>query len=210
MRFDNANFRSLNETISHIDEPQVSVDEYTELLESVLLALCDELELDPNELMEAYRMTPEREKVLSASEKAAIEKAKKNKINMRDGNDGTIISSHQPNSPRNSRRQEALSKIDRIAAIRRKAAGVKEPRTNTLKIRRNTHQNRRAVEMAMSKKELSGKDKKFVARMQGDEYGDKEPKGREGKFDFRYNSKDSHPKIMKQVKKAAEARKQTP
>ena len=59
MRFDNANFRSLNETISHIDEPQVLTDEYTELLESVLLALCEELELDPNELLEDYQ-TPER------------------------------------------------------------------------------------------------------------------------------------------------------
>jgi hypothetical protein len=61
MRFDNANFRSLNETITHIDEPQVSVDEYTELLESVLLALCEELELDPNELLEDFQ-TPERAK----------------------------------------------------------------------------------------------------------------------------------------------------
>ena len=59
MRFDNSKFRSLNETISHIDQPQISVDEYTELLESVLLALCEELELDPNELLEDYQ-TPER------------------------------------------------------------------------------------------------------------------------------------------------------
>ena len=59
MRFDNANFRSLNATITHMNEPQVPVDEYTELLESVLLALCEELELDPNELLEDYQ-TPER------------------------------------------------------------------------------------------------------------------------------------------------------
>ena len=51
MRFDNNKFRSLNETITHMNEPQVAVDEYTELLESVLLALCEELELDPNELL---------------------------------------------------------------------------------------------------------------------------------------------------------------
>ena len=59
MRFDNSKFRSLNETISHMNEPQVAVDEYTELLESVLLALCEELELDPNALLEDYQ-TPER------------------------------------------------------------------------------------------------------------------------------------------------------
>lgn len=38
--------------------------EYTELLESVLLALCEELELDPNELVEAMRLTPKRSAVL--------------------------------------------------------------------------------------------------------------------------------------------------
>ena len=55
MRFDNTKFRSLNETISHIDQPQTAVDEYTELLESVLLALCEELELDPNALLEDFQ-----------------------------------------------------------------------------------------------------------------------------------------------------------
>jgi len=80
MRFDNANFRSLNETITHIDEPQVSVDEYTELLESVLLALCEELELDPNELLEDYQ-TPERadqtDRLRMRTRKAAEAAAKK-------------------------------------------------------------------------------------------------------------------------------------
>ena len=54
MRFDNTKYRSLNETITHMNEPQVSMDEYTELLESVLLALCEELQLDPNELVEGF------------------------------------------------------------------------------------------------------------------------------------------------------------
>jgi len=59
MRFNTDKFRSLNETISHIDQPQVPADEYTELLESVLLALCAELELDPDVLLEDFQ-TPER------------------------------------------------------------------------------------------------------------------------------------------------------
>lgn len=67
MRFDNSKFRSLNETITHMNEPQVPADEYTELLESVLLALCEELELDPNELLEDFE-TPER----AAESKKAI------------------------------------------------------------------------------------------------------------------------------------------
>ena len=46
------------------NESVEAVDEYTELLESVLLALCEELELDPNELVEAMRLTPARSAVL--------------------------------------------------------------------------------------------------------------------------------------------------
>ena len=67
MRFDNTKFRSLNAAITHMNEPQVAVDEYTELLESVLLALCEELELDPNELLEDFE-TPGR----AAESKKAI------------------------------------------------------------------------------------------------------------------------------------------
>lgn len=47
-----------------VQEDFDTADEYTELLESVLLALCDELELDPNELVEAMRLTPARSAVL--------------------------------------------------------------------------------------------------------------------------------------------------
>ena len=43
--------RSLNKKNKAVAE-SVESDEYTELLESVLLALCEELELDPNELLE--------------------------------------------------------------------------------------------------------------------------------------------------------------
>ena len=45
--------------------------EYTELLESVLLALCEELQLDPNELVEAMRLTPKRSAVLDRVKTAA-------------------------------------------------------------------------------------------------------------------------------------------
>ena len=55
--------RSLNKKNKKVAESVESVEsaEYTELLESVLLALCEELELDPNELLEDYQ-TPERAK----------------------------------------------------------------------------------------------------------------------------------------------------
>ena len=71
MRFDNNKFRSLNETISHMNQPQVELDEYTELLESVLLALCEELELDPDVLLEDFQ-TPER----AATTRRAVQQAK--------------------------------------------------------------------------------------------------------------------------------------
>jgi len=51
--------------------------EYTELLESVLLALCDELELDPNELVEAMRLTPKRSAVLNRAEKKSLKSIRK-------------------------------------------------------------------------------------------------------------------------------------
>jgi len=50
--------RSLNKKNKKVAE-SVESAEYTELLESVLLALCEELELDPNELLEDFQ-TPER------------------------------------------------------------------------------------------------------------------------------------------------------
>ena len=50
--------RSLNKKNKAVAE-SVESAEYTELLESVLLALCEELELDPNKLLEDYQ-TPER------------------------------------------------------------------------------------------------------------------------------------------------------
>jgi hypothetical protein len=54
-RFNTNTFRSLNESIARIQNPQAALDEameYTALLETVLLALCEELELDPNALLE--------------------------------------------------------------------------------------------------------------------------------------------------------------
>jgi len=53
--------RSLNKKNKKNKKVAESVEsaEYTELLESVLLALCEELELDPNELLEDFQI-PER------------------------------------------------------------------------------------------------------------------------------------------------------
>ena len=55
MRFNNTNHRSLNESIAKVQNPQVALDEaleYTAMLEAVILDICEELEIDPDELME--------------------------------------------------------------------------------------------------------------------------------------------------------------
>ncbi len=61
-RFTHNEFRSLNESISHVANPAAALaqaEEYAALLEEALVALCAELEIDPVELMEDA-MTPAR------------------------------------------------------------------------------------------------------------------------------------------------------
>ena len=65
--------RSLNKKNKKVAE-SVESDEYTELLESVLLALCEELELDPNALLEDWETTErknETKRVLAKLPKAS-------------------------------------------------------------------------------------------------------------------------------------------
>ena len=88
--------------------------EYTELLESVLLALCEELQLDPNELVEALRLTPKRSAVLDREEK-------KNDKNL-----GRLIDASTTVKKRDANlkgMRHADARRHRIAGIR-KAAGV--------------------------------------------------------------------------------------
>jgi hypothetical protein len=54
-RFTNTEYRSLNESISHVANPAAALaraEEYAELLEEVVAALCAELEIDPQALVE--------------------------------------------------------------------------------------------------------------------------------------------------------------
>lgn len=63
-RFNTDTFRSLNESIARIQNPQAALAEameYTAILEEVILSLCEELELDPQALVEDV-MTVAREK----------------------------------------------------------------------------------------------------------------------------------------------------
>jgi len=65
MRFDNNNFRSLNESINYVQNPHRELAEaleYTATLESVILSICEELEIDPDDLVEmAMTATRDRE-----------------------------------------------------------------------------------------------------------------------------------------------------
>ncbi len=63
-RLTNTKHVSLNESIAYVNSPQRELDEATEYalaLEEVLLALCEELDIDPNALVEDLQ-TPERAK----------------------------------------------------------------------------------------------------------------------------------------------------
>jgi hypothetical protein len=63
MRFNNANYRSLNESINQVQNPHAALNEareYSAALEEILLALCEELEIDLDSLLEDLQ-TPERE-----------------------------------------------------------------------------------------------------------------------------------------------------
>jgi hypothetical protein len=54
-RFDHDTYRSLNESIAHVQNPQAALDEaleYTAALEEVILTLCEELGLDPQAVLE--------------------------------------------------------------------------------------------------------------------------------------------------------------
>jgi hypothetical protein len=55
-QFDHDTYRSLNASISQVQNPQAALNEaleYTAALEEVLLALCEELGLDPQAVMES-------------------------------------------------------------------------------------------------------------------------------------------------------------
>jgi hypothetical protein len=75
-RFDHDTYRSLNESISQVQNPHAALNEaleYTAALEEVLLALCEELGLDPEALMEDLQ-TPEREREMRPLVRKAIKK----------------------------------------------------------------------------------------------------------------------------------------
>ena len=85
MRFNNTNHRSLNESIAKAQNPQQTLDEaleYTAALESVILSICEELEIDPDELVEDVFNTPgdaaiSRGNVKLAKKQEAAGKARK-------------------------------------------------------------------------------------------------------------------------------------
>ena len=60
MRFSSKQYRSLNEAINNVQDPQYyTTEEYTEILEDLVEALCEELDVDPYDLFEDVQ-TPAR------------------------------------------------------------------------------------------------------------------------------------------------------
>ena len=86
MRTNHDTFRSLNESINKIQNPQAALDEameYTATLEAVLHALCEELDLDPQALLEDLQ-TPERDYEMHSSIRAKQRAADKHKLKAKD------------------------------------------------------------------------------------------------------------------------------
>ncbi len=88
-RFNNDTYRSLNESIEQVQNPQAALNEaleYASALEEVLLSLCEELDLDPQALMEDIQ-TPERKREMrplvrkARKQQAAAQKKAERKIN---------------------------------------------------------------------------------------------------------------------------------
>ena len=86
MRTNHNTFRSLNESIARIQNPLAALDEameYTAALEAVILALCEELDLDPQALLEDLQ-TPEREHEMYSSIRAKKQAAGAHRLKAKD------------------------------------------------------------------------------------------------------------------------------
>jgi hypothetical protein len=85
-RFNTNTFRSLNESIARIQNPIAALDEameYTSILETVILDLCEALDLDPQALLEDLQ-TPERDYEMYSSIRKKKQAADKHKRKAKD------------------------------------------------------------------------------------------------------------------------------
>jgi hypothetical protein len=85
-RFNTNTFRSLNESIARIQNPQAALDEameYTSILETVILDLCEALDLDPQALLEDLQ-TPERDYEMYSSIRKKKQAANKHRLKAKD------------------------------------------------------------------------------------------------------------------------------
>ena len=72
-------FRSLNESILSVTNPQpeLTQNEYIELLEFALISIAEELECDVDDLVEDMAQTPARSAVLDRAEKKSLKSIRK-------------------------------------------------------------------------------------------------------------------------------------
>ena len=125
-----------NESFSSLVEEQRYIEEYIELLESALESIAEELELDPNELVEAYRLTPARSAVLDRAEKGA-----KRKITHSD-NEKAKESEYGSFSSSQNDKREAESRIKRIKNLRTMGSGAPNRKGVATKLRKQHHTDR--------------------------------------------------------------------
>jgi hypothetical protein len=86
MRTNNDTYRSLNESINAVQNPQAALAEameYASALEAVILALCEELDLDPQAILEDLQ-TPERDYEMYSSIRKKKQAADVRKLKAKD------------------------------------------------------------------------------------------------------------------------------
>ena len=113
-------FRSLNESILSVTNPQpeLTQNEYIELLEFALESIAEELECDVDDLVEAMRLTPARSAVLDRERNKSRQTM--SKIGM------SAVEKGRMTDKAKSKFNHAAVRDTRIAAIRRGAGvGVK-------------------------------------------------------------------------------------
>ena len=120
-RLDNTKHLSLNESIAYVNSPQRELDEaveYAAALEDLLLALCEELEIDPDALVEDLQ-TPERAKEMRQKIRTARENKREARVAQSDYRHLADLGDRYGSVTSDGHRQDARNASRRLATADR-------------------------------------------------------------------------------------------
>jgi hypothetical protein len=153
-RFDHDTYRSLNESISQVQNPQAALNEaleYTALLEEVLLALCEELDIDPQALMEDVFDSP----TSAAASRANVKRVKK------------ALGARSPHTKAVTKLHGAMKKSRHYYGISDSERGRKLNADFARKNKIGVKPTKKPVLTPMKRKDYSGYDATFRGREKG-------------------------------------------